>query len=288
MKSSSTCLLAGLVAVVMAGTALAQLQLLPDSQPQAVFGGGRRALELRWRNAGNETMNGDVSARLLQASSATVVLVSDSPWKKLQVLPGQTVVESATLDFPAVRAETRFLIQWIESVSNIVGRLEVLVYPTNLLQELKALAGEQENALGIYDPQNQLKSVLKTVSVEFADLEDVGLEGFHGKLAIVGPFAAKKQMREGLPAQIELLAKKGASVVWLQPPPGKRDKLSPSFYTVPVGEAAVVVAQAELVANLAEHPQSQLNLIHFARLALRPEPPRLPSLSPQPRNPNEL
>ena len=274
--------MAGLVAVVIAEAALAQLQLLPDSQPQAVFGGGGRALELRWRNAGKETMNSDVSARLFQASSATVVRVSDSPWKKLQVLPGQTVVESATLHFPAVRAETRFLIQWIEGVSNIVGRLEVLVYPTNLLQELKALAGEHENALGIYDPQNQLKPLLKTMSVEFADLEDVGLESFHGKLAIVGPFAAKKQMREGLPAQIELLAKKGASVVWLQPPPEKRDKLSPSFYTVSAGEAAVVVAQAELVANLAEHPRSQLNLIHFARLALRPEPPRLPSLSPQP------
>lgn len=282
MKSSSTCLLAGLVAVVMAEAALAQLQLLPDSMPQAVFGGGRRALELRWRNAGNETMNGDVSARLLQASSATVVRVSGSPWKKLQVLSGQTIVESATLDFPAVRAETRFLIQWVEVASNIVGRTEVLVYPTNLLQELKALAGEQENALGIFDPQNQLKPLLKTVSVEFADLEDVGLESFHGKLAIVGPFATKKQMREGLPAQIELLAKKGASVVWLQPPPEKRDKLSPSFYTVSAGEAAVVVAQAELVAHLAEHPRSQLNLIHFARLALRPEPPRLPSLSPQP------
>ncbi len=282
MKSSSTCLLAGLVAVVIAEAALAQLQLLPDSQPQAVFGGGGRALELRWRNAGNETMNGDVSARLLQASSATVVRVSDSPWKKLQVLPGQTVVDSATLDFPAVKAETRFLIQWIEGVSNIVGRLEVLVYPTNLLQELKTLAGEQENALGIYDQQNQLKPLLKAVSVEFDDLEDVGLESFHGKLAIVGPFAAKKQMREGLPAQIESLAKRGVSVVWLQPPPEKRDKLSPSFYTVSAGEAAVVVAQAELVANLAEHPRSQLNLIHFARLALRPEPPRLPSLSPQP------
>ncbi len=282
MKSSSTCLLAGLVAVVIAEAALAQLQLLPDSQPQAVFGGGRRALELRWRNAGNETMNSDVSARLLQASSATVVRLSDSPWKKLQVLPGQTVVESATLDFPAVRADTRFLIQWVEGVSNIVGRTEVLVYPTNLLQELKALAGEQENALGIYDPQNQLKPLLKTMSVEFADLEDVGLESFHGKLAIVGPFATKQQMREGLPAQVELLAKKGTSVVWLQPPPEKRDKLSPSFYTVSVGEAAVVVAQGGLVANLAEHPQSQLNLIHFARLALRPEPPRLPSLSPQP------
>lgn len=282
MKSSSTCLLAGLVAVVIAEAAQAQLQLLPDSQAQAVFGGGRRALELRWRNAGNETMNGDVSARLLQASSATVVRVSDSPWKKLQVLSGQTIVESASLDFPAVRAETRFLIQWVEGVSNIVGRTEVLVYPTNLLQELKALGGEQENAMGIFDPQNQLKPLLKTMSVEFADLEDVGLESFHGKLAIVGPFAAKKQMREGLPAQTESLAKRGVSVVWLQPPPEKRDKLSPSFYTVSAGEAAVVVAQAELVANLAEHPRSQLNLIHFARLALRPEPPRLPALSPQP------
>jgi hypothetical protein len=259
-----------------------RLQVVQDLAPVHVFAGGARQIDAQFRNAGEQTVDADMRAVLSQASSATVVRISDTPWKKLRVLPGQTVVESAKLDFPPVKTETRFLIQWVAGASNVVGRTEVLVYPTNLLQELKSLAGEDENALGFYDPQNQLKPLLKLVVVEFADLEDVGLEGFKGKLAIVGPFATKKQMREGLPTQVESLAKKGVSVVWFQPPPEKRGKLQPSFYAVPVGESSVVVAQAELVANLSENPQSQLNLIQLARLALRPEPPRLPHLIPQP------
>jgi hypothetical protein len=42
------------------------------------------------------------------------------------------------------------------------------------------------------------------------------------------------------------------------------------------------VAQAGMVLNLADNPQSQINLLHFARLALHPETPRLPNLTPQP------
>jgi hypothetical protein len=271
-----------LLAATLIAPASAQISVMSNSGPQRVISGGGRQIAVQLCNIGEIAVAADIRAVLSQASSATVVRISDTRWKKLLVLPGQTAVEVATLNFPAVKVETRFLIQWVEGTSNVIGRTEVLVYPTNLLQELKALAGENEKALGIYDPQNQLKPLLKVVSVEFADLEQEGLENFRGKLAIVGPFAAKAQMREGLPAQIETLAKKGVGVVWLQPPPERRDKLQPSFYAVPVGEASVVVAQAELVANVSENPQSQLNLIHFARLALRPEPPRLPHLNPQP------
>jgi hypothetical protein len=42
------------------------------------------------------------------------------------------------------------------------------------------------------------------------------------------------------------------------------------------GKAAVVIVQADVIANLPENPQAQLNLIQFARLALHPAPPRLP------------
>ena len=37
-----------------------------------------------------------------------------------------------------------------------------------------------------------------------------------------------------------------------------------------------------LVANFPENPRSQLNLIYFCNLALNPQPPVLPVLSPQP------
>jgi hypothetical protein len=79
-----------------------------------------------------------------------------------------------------------------------------------------------------------------------------------------------------------MLAKKGAAVVWIQPPPEKRDKLTPSFYSVPESTNAVVVVQPELVANLPDNPQAQLNLIYFCKLALQPEPFRLPKSTLQP------
>ncbi len=157
---------------------------------------------------------------------------------------------------------------------------EVWVYPTNLLAELKPLAGDQ--ALGVFDPQNQLKPLLKNLKLEFTDLENLDLENFSGRLAIIGPFQSQAQMRDGLAKQIQALAKKGAAIVWLQPPPEKRSRLQPSFYSVSMNTNAVVVVQPELVADLPDNPQSQLNLVYFCKLALHPQPPALPDLAAQP------
>jgi hypothetical protein len=257
-----------------------QLKVVPDEKQQTVFCGERRQLRVTLQNVGVKIFAADLRLRLYQTSSATAVKVSDTLRTKLQVLPGQTIIESVKLDFPAVKAETRFLVQWAEGTNKVFGRTEVLVYPQDLLKELKPLAGDQP--LGVFDSQNPVKPLLKNLGLDFEDLEDRGLETFSGKLAIIGPFESKTHAREGLVKEIEALAAKGAGVVWIQPPPERRDKLQPSFYTVTVGKGAVVVVQAELLADLSECPQSQLNLIRFARLALNPEPIRLPRLSPQP------
>ena len=166
-----------LVAFLLLGTspsaAQAQLQLLPVPEPKQVFGGDARTITLTWHNADQRTFGQELSARLYQASSATTVPLGSAPWRYLEILPGQTVIESATLNFPAVHAETRFVIQWLAGANQVVGTSEVRVYPTNLLTELKALAGEEP--LGVLDPQNQLKPLLKAAGVEASDLEDAGL-----------------------------------------------------------------------------------------------------------------
>jgi hypothetical protein len=142
------------------------------------------------------------------------------------------------------------------------------------------LAGD--DPVGVFDPQNQLKPLLKKLQVEFTDLEDAGLDNFHGKLAIIGPFQSKAQMREGLASQIQALARKNTAVVWIQPPPEKRDKLQPSFYFVPENQIAVVIVQPDLVANLPESPRAQLNLVYFCQRTLHHEPFHLPLTFPQP------
>ena len=262
------------------GAARAQLQLLPDKEPQRVFAGDVSKITVTWHNAGDKTAVADVRTRLYQTSSATAAPLSEKPWKKIEIVPGQTVLESASMDFPAVNAETRFLIQWLEGTNQVIGTTEVLVYPTNLLAELKPLLGEEN--FGVLDPNNELKPLLKQNRVEFSDLGEAALEDFQGKLAIIGPFSTKAQMREGLAPAIQKIAWKGVAVVWIQPSPRPKDQIKPSFYIVPEGKGTVVVVQADLVARLPENPKSQLNLVYFCKLALNPTPLSLPDLKTQP------
>lgn len=252
----------------------AQTKLLPEPLPQRVFGGGARSIRAAWRNESYQTAKSVVRLRLHQATSATTAFSGELPWKQFQILPGQTAVESAAIAFPAVEAEAKFLIQWLGDGGHVLGLTEVLVYPTNLLAQFKTLAGGEP--LGVFDPANELKPLLRALAVAYQDLLEDGTDKFHGKLAVLGPFASKQQMRESLADDIRALAKRGLAVVWLQPPPDSRTPLKPSFYTVRVGAGTVVVAQAEMVSRLAENPEAQLNLIRLAEAALHPEPLGLP------------
>lgn len=309
MNALPTWMLAAAAAFAGTVEATAQLQVVASPEPQLVFAGPARKLSLIVSNAGNQTIVVALRARLVQTTSATAVTIGEQDCKKISVLPSQAVLESAAVDFPPVKAETRFLVQWLNvpnetrssgresapsdspanqgrlssaATTTIVGTTEVLVYPTNLLAEMKALAGEDQ-AVGVFDPGNVLKPLLKTVRVEVEDLEESGIASFRDKLAIIGPFNTREQMLRDLSERVEKLARKGAGIVWLQPPPASRAKLQPSFQTVPLGAGAVVIVQAQLVADLANSPQAQLNLLHFCRLAREPELATVSPLTNQPR-----
>ena len=258
----------------------AQLQILPQPEPQSVFAGDNRAVSVSWHNPNDTPLHATLHTRVYQASSATAAPWAETPWKQLDILPGQTVLDTARFSFPAIHAETRFLIQWVQNTNTLAGITEVLVYPTNLLHELQPLAGGEP--LGVLDPNHELQPLLSAAAVEWLDLEKTGLDPFHGKLAIIRPFESPAPLREGLAAKVKALAQKGLAVVWIQAPPEGRGELLPTFYTVPHGKGAIVVVQAGLVAGLASKPRAQLHLIHCARLALHPQPPALPDLALQP------
>jgi len=181
-----------------------------------------------------------------------------------------------------VKAETTFLVQWLESTNRIVGTTKVMVYPTNLLHDLRLLVNESWNNLGVLDPKDQLKPALKHAGIGFLDLAETELDAFSGKLTLVGSCSPEDPDWNGLANRIRTLAQKGTPVVWIQGAPGKRDKLRPSFYSVPQNRAVILVVQSELVADLPENPQSQLNLVYFCKLALQPEPFQLPNSTVQP------
>jgi hypothetical protein len=114
------------------------------------------------------------------------------------------------------------------------------------------------------------------------DLEETALDDFSGKLAIIGPCSPDDPEWNGLASRISKMAQRGTSVVWIQSLPRKQGGIWPSFYIVPKIQAVVVIVQPDLVADLPDDPQSQLNLIYFCKLALNPQMPVLPDLSPQP------
>ena len=270
------------VACCSAGVARAQIELVTNAAPQCVFFGDARSIAATFHNPGEQDFGQDVRMVVSQASSSTTVALGDRPWKFLRVLPQQTILESARLDFPPVRAETKFIVQWVGNPNHIIGKTEVLVYPTNLLNELKLLMDENEDNLGMLDPHNLLKPALKHSAIRFVDLEEVEMGSFHGKLAMVGPCVPDDPEWRGLTDRIAKLAQGGTPVVWIQSPSPKRDKIWPSFFIVPEYTNAVVMVRPELVPDLPGNPQSQLNLIFFSKLALHPVLFRLPSLTMQP------
>jgi hypothetical protein len=251
--------------------------VLPDGETQRVFSGQSHPVTVLVRNAGEQSVSALWRTRLLQAASATTMPLGESVWKPLEVPAGQTILDSAVLNFPAVRAETRFLVQWLAGTNLIIGTTEVRAYPTTLLRELNALAGEGD--VGVFDPAGRLKPLLKLAGVGYADLADRDFQNFPGKLALVGPFLSKDQMPENLAGRVRRLARKGAAIVWLLPPPEPRQPLKPSFYTLSEGRGTVLLAEAKLVANLADDPQAQLQLVQLCRLAVHPIRLALPNHS---------
>jgi hypothetical protein len=254
------------------------LEIAPAiAAPQRLFFGEGRRISIAFHNPESHPVSTEIRTRTYQASSSTAALLHDNAWKTLEVLPGQTIVESTPLDFPAVRAETTFIVQWLEPSGRVIGREEVLVYPSSLLAELKPMA--DGTPIGLMDPRNHLKPLLAGAHVEFEDFDKIGCEDFSGRLAIIGPFESAGQMPEDLPRRIKTMAARGVAVVWIQPPSADSDELRPSFYPVSVKHSTVMVAQAGLVADLEGDPQSQLNLTSLCRLALHPKKFALPELA---------
>jgi len=235
-----------LVAFLLAVPVFAQLEIVPDDQPQAVFAGKPQTVRLVMHNKGDKQIDADVTTRLFQTTAATVVPVGEAqPWETVHVLPGQTVIETATFKFPAVRVATRFLVQWGE-----LGRTPVVVYPDDLLKGLSKLAGEKP--LGVFDPENKLKPVLKQAGVKCADFE---IETEDCRLAIV--WAAR------LPESVSTRVKKGLGAVWIRP------MKSPVAYAVRQAAGILVTVPPSTLAALTDSPQSQVNLLRFAELALQ-------------------
>ena len=168
-------------------------------------------------------------------------------WKKLTVLPNQTVVESFPITVPEINTSSRFQIEWTG-----IGRTEVTAHPLGLLKQLDKLVGDRP--LAVYDPDGKLRPVLKKAGVKFIDFET---ETVDARLALV--WSEKR-----LPASITTRAKKGLAVVWIRP------QSLPAF-GVRWEAGTVMLVPALQLMDIADSPLAQGQLLRWSELALQPE-----------------
>ena len=269
----------GIVLVFLGCLAVrAQLTWVPDDAMQLVFAGQSQRFQAVFSNATSQSVSVTIHARLSQASSATTIVLQNASINPFPIGPGQTVIESVVLTIPRVKAATRFLLQWADDRNRVLGTTDIMGYPDDLLQPLKSLAGNEP--LTVYDPQRQLMPLLKKANVEFADLADENRDGSTAKLALIMPSGPKESAPAWLADKMVAWAKAGTAVVWIEPPSANLPAIEPSAYPVRLGAGTVVVAQARTVANLAEKPLSQLNLVRLAEWATNPNAFGPPPIKP--------
>ena len=228
----------------------AQLALVKQESTPQVFAGVQTNVRLLLQNPTDRLVEQNVRFRLFQLSSATrLPLGEPQPWKKLRVLPGQTIVEPFPFTAPEIRAPTAFEVEL-----NAVGRFTVLAYPPDLLKRLTTLAGDQP--LGVFDPDNHLRFLLKKLHIEFADFET---QLATCKLGILWPTDRK------LPESVTTRVQKGMAAVWV------RNQKAAAGYVTHQGAGTLVVMRADSVQHLESAPESQLNLLRFAELAVNPD-----------------
>jgi hypothetical protein len=250
--------------------AYAEAEVIPDPVPQAAFAESSQEIKLFVRNPGKNPTEANLRFRLYQVSSSTLMPVGDiQEFKKLQILPSQTLLDCATVKFPSVKTASRFQVQWLDG-DRKAGRTDVIVQPRDILKQLKTLAGEKP--LGILDAGGELRKVLDELKVEYEDLEkDPGLAGFKGSLAIVTAFPNREKLPVKLVEHIAAQAKAGTAIVWVLPPDMPLPSGRLPAYGLQLGSGAVVMAQPFALLDFAKSASAQASLLHFTQMAVKPE-----------------
>jgi hypothetical protein len=250
-----------LLAGVFSGRA--DLEVFPTETPQILFAGTPATALVTLRNPDPERHEQEFSIRLVQLSSTTAMPIGERrPWKKIEVLAGQTIVESVPVTLPEIRGPTFFRIE-VSTQDRLVARIPILACPRDMLRRLAELSGDPP--LGIYDREGKLKTSLTQLGIPFTDLELAdGPAGFLGRVAILGPFTSEGGASPDWKELSGKLASRGVAVVVLLPQPR----------TLPFAEVLhkgpVVIARGVRVDDLAESAARQMALLRVVELALTP------------------
>ncbi|MBC8001839.1 MAG: hypothetical protein H7X97_04545 [Opitutaceae bacterium] len=257
-----------IIACLVAAPLLAQIEVTAPAASQLVFPGTDRAIQVQLRNTGDKDIETPLGLKVSQASSSTAMPMGPvRPWKRMTIKAGQTVLDEFKTDLPSVRAATRFIVQCVDDGNLVLGRVDVFVYPTDLLTELIHVAGS--NGLALFDPNDRMAPVLKRLEIPFAEWT---FEPDHREssaaLLILGPFSEEHPLTEKMKQAIDALVRSGRRLVCLHQ---AADEIFPLSGVVTIRDSErgrLVNGPPALIADLDQSPTAQLALIRLVKLAL--------------------
>lgn len=246
-----------------------QLQGMAQDSETAVFGGSMASIPVLLRNPGASTVEIALKTRVFQMSSSTVMpLGAAQRWKRVTVLGGQTILESAPVEFPVVRGMTRFEVRWLDDTEEALGRSLVTVYPTNFGVQLAHLIGEKPP--GVFDPHGQLTPLLRAAKIEFVDLtQGERLTTFQDGIAILGPFNPNQPAVPGLRKRAPAIAARGVNVVLAAVSESEPGNATPRPVKIVDSDrkGRLVIVPNEAVSGLSTNALAQQALLQAVRLA---------------------
>jgi hypothetical protein len=266
-----------LLACTAANTS-AQLEVIPTAAPQVVFAGVASTIEVTIRNRGSVALDSEFSTRLFQVSSATRLPVGGSQvWKRLQILPEQTILESVPVHLPDVRAITQFQVQML-AADKPAGQCTVVGCPRDLIRQLVDITGAKH--IAVLDSDRKLRPLLDKAGAASIDLTSPGGDsGAQYALAILGPFARRESVPPDFTTRANDLVKRNIAVVALLPPGtlGGFDSTAPLHMILPPpgGQKPAMVWSETGAEPIENSARAQLALFRLSELALglRPTAP---------------
>jgi hypothetical protein len=209
--------------------------------------------------------------QLWQVASATAApLDLPQPSKRLEMLPGQTILEWVPARFPSVRIPSRFLLRWQTGGGQVLGHSEVMVLPRAVLRELNELSGGKP--IGLWDPGDRIRPALAEAGVLSLDLSTVEPSPQLCRFGLVAQKDNGDEDNSKLTVRLQRWLKAGVHLVWFKPQE-RDDETGLVRQEVHPGHGTLVIAQAEGEPTLTENPAGQWRLLALARLALETSSP---------------
>lgn len=241
------------------------LTIPEGGKPMVVFTGREDTILVPFQNESEKSADIAVSLRLYQLTSSSAVPMGvATPWKTVTVPAGKTLLETATVNLPDVRALTVFRATFLSNDSEI-GRISILGLPAGSIREL--LKGE---AVGVFGGDGELGQFLTTEGVTTVSADDT-----NSKVVIAGPFFKDSTVPSDLNSRVQEWNARGASVILLLPHRyfAKSDAAGLDFLTgvVRTKSGTVATADASNLTNLKQAAAAQLALHQLLSLALERE-----------------